>query len=786
MSRAIEIRPFEIRAQDFEPAYLKLYRTGELHKRAEEALKRLESCMVCPRNCEVNRLENKTAVCKTGRYALVSSAFPHFGEEDCLRGWNGSGTIFFSMCNLRCVFCIGPDGYILTDRGIQRIEDIFLSSGQEITLNGGKIRFQQGLLVYTRKGKLVPVAKAFCHPYRGEMVVIKPYGLPPLVVTPNHPVFAALRPGSEAQKVPAEALTRAHLLVVPKLRPVESPVELDARALLQPHVTTFRRSVRRRVPISALREMAGVGASRKSTSRQIGERFGYHPAYLRMLLSRMRKGEIEEDGEFIRNDLVEEGNRIRFETEKGPGVPACLPLDVDLARLLGYYCAEGHITASKGRPNSYRLIFSYGRHEAELAERTRALLRKVFGVEATLRLRRTTLTVEAGSASLALLFRHLCGRTAREKQVPGMLLTASDAIVRAFLESYWEGDGCRESAHVSAGTVSRDLALGLVALLLRIGVFPYFYATPLKAHQTIEGRTVNQSETLYCVKCRREAWEGIPPGKRVRYRETPEAFLVPIRRISRIQYEGPVYNLEVADEDHSYVADGVAVSNCQNYDISQTGEGREVGPERLAKMMIELQDRGCHNINFVTPEHVVPQILEAIPIAVEMGLRLPFVYNTSAYDSLDSLSLMDGIVDIYMPDFKFWDPEMAKKYVKAKDYPEAARAAIKEMYRQVGDLVFDENGLAKRGLLVRHLIMPGGIAGTREIMRFLAQEVSIHTYVNIMDQYYPAGVVSGEKYAEINRHITREEYQEAVRIAREEGLYRFDTRRPLIRRPWWS
>jgi len=227
---------------------------------------------------------------------------------------------------------------------------------------------------------------------------------------------------------------------------------------------------------------------------------------------------------------------------------------------------------------------------------------------------------------------------------------------------------------------------------------------------------------------------------------------------------------------------------CQNYEISQAGEGREVTPERLAGMMLELQGQGCHNINLVTPEHVVPQILEALPIAVERGLRLPIVYNTSAYDSLDSLSLMDGIVDIYMPDFKFWDPEMAKKYVKAKDYPEVARQAIKEMHRQVGDLIFDENGLAKRGLLVRHLVMPGGIAGTREIMRFLAEEVSPHTYVNIMDQYYPAGQVGFEKYGEINRRISREEYAEAVMVAKEAGLSRFDVRRPsrLLRRAWWN
>jgi putative pyruvate formate lyase activating enzyme len=215
---------------------------------------------------------------------------------------------------------------------------------------------------------------------------------------------------------------------------------------------------------------------------------------------------------------------------------------------------------------------------------------------------------------------------------------------------------------------------------------------------------------------------------------------------------------------------------CQNWSISHLGEGRAVFPEQLARMMVYLQDQGCHNINLVTPEHVVPQVLEALPIAVEMGLRLPIVYNTSAYDSLDSLRLLDGIVDIYMPDFKFWDREMARKYLKAPDYPDVAKRVIKEMHRQVGPLVMDEHGLAKRGVLVRHLVMPGGIAGTREIMRFLAQEVSPHTYVNIMDQYYPAGKVSEKEYSEINRRITRSEYEEALAAAREAGLYRFDTR----------
>jgi putative pyruvate formate lyase activating enzyme len=239
-----------------------------------------------------------------------------------------------------------------------------------------------------------------------------------------------------------------------------------------------------------------------------------------------------------------------------------------------------------------------------------------------------------------------------------------------------------------------------------------------------------------------------------------------------------VFNLEVDDLDHSYLAPFVAISNCQNFDISQKGEGEAVTPERLAEMMLELQARGCHNINFVTPEHVVPQILEALPLAIRGGLRLPIVYNTSAYDSLESLRWMDGIVDIYMPDFKVWDDAVAKRYLKAPDYPEAARTAIREMHRQVGPLVMDEQGLAKRGLLVRHLVMPGMPEETRQIMAWLAQELSPDTYVNVMAQYYPAGAVSAEKYPEINRKLFREEYAEAVRIAREAGLWRLDERRP--------
>lgn len=213
---------------------------------------------------------------------------------------------------------------------------------------------------------------------------------------------------------------------------------------------------------------------------------------------------------------------------------------------------------------------------------------------------------------------------------------------------------------------------------------------------------------------------------------------------------------------------------CQNYSISHVGEGREASFERLARMMIELQSLGCHNINFVTPSHFAAQILKALPQAIEMGLRIPLVYNSSGYDAVETLRLLDGMFDIYMPDFKFGTNGAARDFCGAADYPEMARLAIREMHRQVGDLVLDKDGLALRGLLVRHLVLPHGLAGTREVLHFIATEISRNTYVNIMDQYYPCGKVVAQ--SPLGRRITREEFAAALEIAGEEGLTRLDQR----------
>jgi len=209
---------------------------------------------------------------------------------------------------------------------------------------------------------------------------------------------------------------------------------------------------------------------------------------------------------------------------------------------------------------------------------------------------------------------------------------------------------------------------------------------------------------------------------------------------------------------------------CQNYDISHLGEGRSVSTSELAHYMIELQRRGCHNINFVTPTHYVPQIIAALPEAIESGLMIPLVYNCGGYESLEVIKLLDGIIDIYMPDAKFAREEDASRYCNAPDYPHVLQEVLLEIHRQVGDLLLDEGGVAYRGLLIRHLVMPHGVAGTKELIAFIAHRLSTDSYVNIMDQYRP--LYRAGEFPEIARPISAREYREAIEIARNEGLHR--------------
>jgi len=209
---------------------------------------------------------------------------------------------------------------------------------------------------------------------------------------------------------------------------------------------------------------------------------------------------------------------------------------------------------------------------------------------------------------------------------------------------------------------------------------------------------------------------------------------------------------------------------CQNYDISHLGSGERMTSSDLARIMLRLQEMGCHNINFVTPTHYAPQIVASLPEAIEKGLRLPIVYNCSGYESIEVVRLLEGIVDIYMPDAKYLDENYSRRFSNAPDYPEVIKKVLKEMHRQVGDLTINSKGIAERGLLLRHLVMPGGVASSEAMLKFIAEEISVSSYVNIMEQYRPE--YRAHEYPEINRRITQREYMEAIQWAKHYRLHR--------------
>jgi intein/homing endonuclease len=449
-----------------DPPYVELARSGELGRRAAEAFELLgPRCVVCPRGCKVDRRDDVAGLCAVGRHAVVASYFPHFGEEDCLRGRRGSGTIFFSGCNLRCVFCLAPGTRVATSEGPRAIEELFAEGKDEVSVAGGAVRRAEDTRVVTVTGELAPVSKLFHHRHAGELVRVKPMSAPALRLTPNHEVFAAHRSApADVTKVPAGRLTLDHMLVVPKRLPEAGRVDLDCGEILGRHVSRpVRRRGRRSDEVERL-------LSSPRTSREISAELGFHPAYVRTLRSRLNRG-LWPRRERPRS-LVYEDGLVRFSGEHRPGIPERIAVNEAVAWLLGLYCAEGHVQALGGRPNASRLIFSLARHETKTATRATTILRDTFDVRPVVVDRATTMTVEVGKTSVALLLRGLAETGARNKRIPRPVFVAPDPIQRSFLDGYLTGDGTVTLTHLVGTTVSGELAHGLYEVGLRLGVLP--------------------------------------------------------------------------------------------------------------------------------------------------------------------------------------------------------------------------------------------------------------------------------------------------------------------------
>jgi len=570
-------------------------------------------CDVCPRACKLR--DGQRGLCfvrgaEAGRIKLFSygrsSGFciDPIEKKPLNHFLPGTSVLSFGTagCNLACKFCFVPDTPIATTDGMRPIADLFESCEEKVLKDDGKIGLPHSLVVWTREGRKARVSKVFVHSYNGDLLSLKAACCPPIFLTPNHRVFAAHRSSlGNVRLLEAGKLSTDHYLVVPKRR-AGNGARIDATEALGALDCNTRAPRTRRVAD----EVLTTALQATGTSVELGRTLGYHPTYVRKLRALLARGSLGVEGSRGICLQLRDG-RVKFWGERGAGVPEHSDLTPDLGWLLGLYCAEGSIGEHPDRPNSFQLVFSCGHHENDLVQRTARLLSGLFDVRPAIVTRRTTLTVEVRSTSTAGLFEALCGRGAKNKRVPSELLRAAAPVIRAFLDGYLAGDGYRAPGHLVCGTVSRSLALGLYELGLHLELLPTFFVHEPPPTTVIEQREVSQA-TTFIVKFKRDRYEEctrVSPERSI-WRDAGEHFLVPVRRSERFPYAGEVYNLEVDDPDHSYLAPFIAVSNCQNWDMSKSREmdtlADSASPEDLAAAAGRLE---CASVAFTYNDPVV-------------------------------------------------------------------------------------------------------------------------------------------------------------------------------------
>ena len=636
-------------------------------------------CDLCPRDCRLH--EGQRGACFVRARVNDAMVLTTYGRSSgfCVdpiekKPLNhflpGSAVLSFGTagCNLACKFCFSPSTWIATNDGMRRIGDLFQACPEKQPLGDGNVGFPEGLEVWTRHADRRTVAKVFARPYSGDLISLRAACCPPIQATPNHGIFAAHRSDlGNVRKIPAGELTRDHYLVVPKRKPGTRDVTVSTRQWLSRLDIAQRKAPHRRIETERIAEILRMDG----TSGEIGAALGYHPAYVRKLRGELTRGVLAPCEGYRDVTLSAENGRVRFIGEKSAGVPEALPLTADLAWLFGIFCAEGVITRSPTRPNSRHLSFCFGLHEQQLIWRTVQLLEDIFGARPLIVRRRTTMTVEVGQTSIGGLFEALCGRGAHNKQVPPPVLDAPLPVMRAFIEGYLAGDGHRTRTHAAGLTVSERLALGLFELGLHLGLLPtYFEHTPSPTKE-IEGRTVSQGK-FYIVRYLRKRFD---PGfdarpERPLWRETDEYFLVPLRRIERVPYSGPVYNLEVEDPDHSYLAPFLAVANCQNWDISKSRDMDRLmdsaSPEAIADAALE---SGCRSVAFTYNDPVIfaEYAMDAADACHERGILTVAV--TAGYISPEPRREFYAKMDAANVDLKGFTEEFYVKLTGSKLAP---------------------------------------------------------------------------------------------------------------------
>lgn len=611
-------------------------------------------CFACAHNCNI--ADGGRGICQV-RYNVGGTLFVPRGYVAALQCdpiekkpfyhvLPSSDALTFGMlgCDLHCAYCFTADTMVVTNRGPQSLGELFTSAKIVQQRADAEIAVPDNLDAIVQSGKLRRVQAIFKHPYQGDLLTLKPYYLPALCCTPDHRIYATDDPAHAPTRMSAKALTKKHYLAVPRAHSFGNRNTIDVAAVLGEHQITYRvpwdLSLEQRAWIE---EQSAAGIP----SRALGAQLGTSGSYIRHVRSKLRRG----NGSDTRtHGILIEDDTIRFPNEHRPGIPQHIALDTNLARLLGYYCAEGSVVQHKNRPNSFSIRFSFSPQERGYAEQVQTLLENCFGVTSNLVRRDSTLAVDVSKATLGLFLKAVCGARANEKRVPEFLFDAPREIIEAFLETYAHGDGHHyPNGKVSVTTSSTALAYGAAWLALKCGYLPSIYDAAPSPVGNILGRAVNRSPHQYSV-----VWYRDTTIER-RVIETPQYFLVPLKEISTRHFAGDVYNLQVEDE-HNYLANLMLVSNCQNWDISQALRDTNAGrPPSLvtAEQMVAIGKQqnarviaSSYNEPLITSEWAV----EIFAQAKREGFLCAYVSNGNA--TREVLEYIQPYVRAYKIDLK--------------------------------------------------------------------------------------------------------------------------------------
>ncbi len=731
-------RYFKILNGKAKAKFLIAKKRGIMDKKIKQADSALESCMLCERKCRVNRLKGERGFCGVGAEPRIFGSQTHWGEEQEL---TPSATLFFSGCTMKCCYCFLPDTTVPTEKGILSLEEIY-ELGTKTDENSVISEIKSDIKTPTHKGKFQKIKNIFRHPHIGEIVVITPFFFPQVKCTPEHQFFIWNRETRQIEKKEARTITNEDFLVIPKVRNSQDFKQIDCLQVLSEIKTNgYKKSIKklRKEDIARVVVLHESGLS----TRKISKQTGFSPTFIGYLI---KKNMEQHDFFFEQHKIVEKNGFVRFTGGKCK-IPRFIPIDNKLCRLLGYYCSEGSIYKDKTRPNSYRLSFSFGNKENKLIQDTYDIIEEIFRIKPTIVKTKTTTRVDVINSSCALLFKELCASGAANKKIPNFLFKSKKEAVENFLTAYISGDGCitkdRQGQMISTNTVSKKLALGIFWLFLMSGKIPRFFIYQPKPTKVLENRVINQS-TLYYVKVRKE---------NLNIMENESYWFIPIRNISREKHTGYVYNIEVEGE-HSYLANFIAVKNCQNAPQSMNNEGEQWSAEKTARWIEKKRMEGCRNVNFVggDPAPNIPFILKVLK---KTKVNIPVVFNSNAYFSEAAAELLKDIIDVYLLDFRYFDASCAEELSKAPGYPDAAKR----------NLLFAE----KHGeLMVRLLVLPGHIeCDAKPALEWISRNLESYK-LNIMPQYKPCW--HAYELPELGRRISIAEYNEVVGYAHAVGI----------------